>query len=374
MGFFNIDGMGNSFLGSGMSFLGNYFMQQKQFENQKQLQELQQQYNQQNMGLNYQYNEQAANNAYGRAANWFNTFNSPSAKVKQLQDAGLSVGLMYGGSGAGGAGAASSAPQGGQGGVPGSGIGQAAVGGSMAVNVNPADSAMARKLNAEADVIEKYGGEEKKANIALTNAQTQVQQSQEILNNALANDADAHRAWQDVQTRLAEIDEEIKIATKESIITLAFEKVREMQAGIQLLNENTKHSQQEREKLMPAQARWYNGQAQLLVQSIIEKQLGNKVAKATVEEAIQIIQEQARKAAAEADNEEDYIRRFDEGMTQARRDNWFELGGDVLDLTSNIFTAIYGGKVGKEIATATKTTSSGTNSDGSKWSWTRYVK
>lgn len=316
-------------------------------------------------------NEQAAQNAYNRAQDWFLRYISPSARVKQLKDAGLSIGLMYGGGGANGMGAASSAPQGGASGGVGGGVGQAAMA-LPNININPADLAQARKLNAEAEVIEQYGGKEKEANIALVQAQEQVQKSQEELNKELAGDAKAHAEWQGVQTKIAQIDEQIKAASKEDVIQLAHEKVREMQAGIELVQEQAKHSKQEREKLMPAQTRWYNAQVNLLMQTIIEKQIENGIKRKTAEDVIAAMHEQARKAAAEANNEEDFIRRFDANMAQARRDNWFELGGDFLRTTSDIFTAVYGGKIGKAIATTPKVTSSGTNTDGSKWSWTRY--
>lgn len=64
-------------------------------------------------GLNYKYNELSAGAADKRARAFYNDFNSPEAIRRQLEAAGLSVGLMYGGAGAGGQGHASNmAPQG----------------------------------------------------------------------------------------------------------------------------------------------------------------------------------------------------------------------------------------------------------------------
>lgn len=73
--------------------------------------------------LNYQYGEQAADNAYRRQMRMYERSykdQSYAAMRKQMEDAGLSVGLMYGGSGSGGgAGEMSGAPQGATGGATG---------------------------------------------------------------------------------------------------------------------------------------------------------------------------------------------------------------------------------------------------------------
>ena len=65
--------------------------------------------------LNYEYGEKAAENAYERQlAMYQKSYEDQSYKamVKQMEDAGLSVGLMYGGNGSGGgAGAMSGAPK-----------------------------------------------------------------------------------------------------------------------------------------------------------------------------------------------------------------------------------------------------------------------
>lgn len=77
--------------------------------------------NEQAAKLNYEYGEKAAQNAYQRQMEMYErSYNdqSYSAMRKQMEDAGLSVGLMYGGSGSGGAGGATTgAPQGETGGA-----------------------------------------------------------------------------------------------------------------------------------------------------------------------------------------------------------------------------------------------------------------
>lgn len=68
--------------------------------------------NEQAAELNYQYGEKAANNADARARAIYTDLNSPAARVKQLEDAGLSTSLMYGSGGSGGSAAATTASQG----------------------------------------------------------------------------------------------------------------------------------------------------------------------------------------------------------------------------------------------------------------------
>lgn len=86
----------------------------KQVEAQKQL-------NEQAAKLNYEYGEKAAENAYQRQMQMYERSyqdQSYSAMRQQMEDAGLSVGLMYGGGGSGGAGGATTgAPQGETGGA-----------------------------------------------------------------------------------------------------------------------------------------------------------------------------------------------------------------------------------------------------------------
>lgn len=87
---------------------------QRQVDAQKQL-------NEQAAKLNYEYGEKAAENAYKRQMEMYERSyqdQSYAAMRGQMEDAGLSVGLMYGGNGAGGAGGATTgAPQGGTGGA-----------------------------------------------------------------------------------------------------------------------------------------------------------------------------------------------------------------------------------------------------------------
>lgn len=81
----------------------------------------QKQLNEQAAKLNYEYGEKAAENAYQRQMEMYERSyqdQSYSAMRQQMEDAGLSVGLMYGGGSSGGAGGATTgAPQGETGGA-----------------------------------------------------------------------------------------------------------------------------------------------------------------------------------------------------------------------------------------------------------------
>nr|DAM30265.1 MAG TPA: hypothetical protein [Microviridae sp.] len=82
---------------------------------------MQKELNEQAARLNYEYGEKAAENAYQRQMQMYERSyqdQSYSAMRQQMENAGLSVGLMYGGGGSGGAGGATTgAPQGETGGA-----------------------------------------------------------------------------------------------------------------------------------------------------------------------------------------------------------------------------------------------------------------
>ena len=102
-------------IGAGLGLLGSIGAgrrQKKAIEAQKNAQK---ELNEQAASLNYEYGEKAAENAYERQLAMYNRSyedQSYEAMVKQMKEAGLSVGLMYGGNGSGGgAGAMSGAPK-----------------------------------------------------------------------------------------------------------------------------------------------------------------------------------------------------------------------------------------------------------------------
>ena len=108
-------------IGAGLGMLGSIGAgrrQKKAIEAQKNAQK---ELNEQAASLNYEYGEKAAENAYERQlAMYQRSYEDQSYKamVNQMKDAGLSVGLIYGGNGSGGgAGAMSGAPKGDTGGA-----------------------------------------------------------------------------------------------------------------------------------------------------------------------------------------------------------------------------------------------------------------
>lgn len=116
-----MSGLGSGIIGAGLGLIGNIGAgnrREKAIEAQK---EAQMALNEQAAKLNYLYGEKAAENAYKRQlAMYQRSYEDQSyeAMVGQMEDAGLSVGLMYGGNGSGGgAGAMSGAPKGDTGGA-----------------------------------------------------------------------------------------------------------------------------------------------------------------------------------------------------------------------------------------------------------------
>lgn len=125
--------------------------------------------------VNYGYGEMAADSADARTRALYSSLYSPEAKVKQLKNAGLSVGLMYGQGGAGGTTSTAGAMGQGAGGQQAKqplGILQSAELGLMA--------AQAKKLNAEADNLK--GDTEKKEKETLKLAEEITKIKQEVVN------------------------------------------------------------------------------------------------------------------------------------------------------------------------------------------------
>ena len=138
--------------------------------------------NEQAAELNYQYGEKAAENADARARAIYTDFNSPEARVKQLEAAGLSTSLMYGsGGGGGGSAAATTASQGsGAGGQQGKTPQSAIEGAQLGLML-----AQIRNLNADA---EKKKVEATKTAGADTQAQEQsIEESKQRVNKLVTD-------------------------------------------------------------------------------------------------------------------------------------------------------------------------------------------
>lgn len=116
-----MSGLGSGIAGAGLGLIGSIGAGRRQKKAIKAQKEAQMELNEQAAELNYEYGEKAAENAYKRQlAMYQKSYEDQSyeAMVGQMEDAGLSVGLMYGGNGSGGgAGAMSGAPKGDTGGA-----------------------------------------------------------------------------------------------------------------------------------------------------------------------------------------------------------------------------------------------------------------
>ena len=116
-----MSGLGSGIAGAGLGLIGSIGAGKRQRKAIKAQKEDQMELNEQAAELNYEYGEKAAENAYKRQlAMYQKSYEDQSyeAMVGQMEDAGLSVGLMYGGNGSGGgAGAMSGAPKGDTGGA-----------------------------------------------------------------------------------------------------------------------------------------------------------------------------------------------------------------------------------------------------------------
>lgn len=303
--------------------------------------------NEEAANLNFQLGEMAADAANERWRENYDNYLSPAAKIKQLKTAGMSPSLAYSmlANGAGG----STAPQGGGAGGQ---QGKSAMG--MAITSgNELTLAEARKANAEADILESEGKANKQADTGLKKAQSILTQSQKNLMEATAGMQKAHELLMNAQTNWQNIENSIKQSTQETVVQTIDQSLRNLQQEWVEMNSRINLNQANRqaiEKVSDEQARMYHAQVMVMFNEAYEKLRRNQQFDETYNDAVKIIEETARKAAAAADNEEDYIRRFNDEMKQRRRDNWFQLGGDVLNAASNIATSAYSGHVGKQIA------------------------
>lgn len=87
-------------IGGGLGLLGGLFGGGNSTKQQKELMDKAWEYEKEGMGMQYQYGQMAANEAQRRNLEMWNSTNFEQQR-KHMENAGLSVGLMYGGNGAG---------------------------------------------------------------------------------------------------------------------------------------------------------------------------------------------------------------------------------------------------------------------------------
>lgn len=204
--------------------------------------EAQKQLNEQAAKLNYEYGEKAAENAYKRQMQMYERSyqdQSYSAMRQQMEDAGLSVGLMYGGSGSGGAGGATTgAPQGETGGAEAgradspaaqqaAAIQQAQLGlGLVSMKKDLAmKDAQIEEINATAEAKRAEAGltAEKKITEIQTRKPLVEKLNAEIGNiKAGTTKMNAERELINTENSIKKLELDIKKATKESVIQTAY--------------------------------------------------------------------------------------------------------------------------------------------------------
>lgn len=201
--------------------------------------------NQHAAGLNFTFGEQAAHNADTRARAFYEDYNSPQAMVRQLEAAGLSPALMYGGGGSGGQGHAST--QGMQGAGAGNQQGKTVIPnagliteGALATSQIAKNMAEAKKSNADANATNTYKKdlfEAERLNWDIRNAK-----------DGATLGADVIKAWAIIENM--EADTEVKQMQAFETLTSAWDNI----AGI--------HLKKEQAEELKAQAKYYNAAAE----------------------------------------------------------------------------------------------------------------
>ena len=203
-------GIGNTLTSGGLGLIGAELDRQHQKEMQERAHGFNMEETEHAAGLNYMYNEMAANAADERARGQFNDLYSPEARVQQLKNAGLSVGLMYGTGGTVGQGQASGAQGGGASGQQGksnsamvNGLGLAQIMSTIRLNESMASKNDAQAKEALENANEKRGDnpmgqtiiENIKADTGVKEADKALKFSQMNLNNALTTAKELENAF-----------------------------------------------------------------------------------------------------------------------------------------------------------------------------------
>lgn len=238
----------------------------------------------------YKLNEQAANNADARHRALYNDLYSPQAKIKQLQDAGLSVGLMYGGQGAGGQTAPT--PQG-----AGANTGSSKYFDLLAARMNQAQidnlNADTRQKNADAEVTEETGKESAYSKIAEAYANAGLADASRALK-------ESETTMQDLQNYITEQTTDFTIKEASARAEKAFQESWEAFYKQQSAHVKADIDWQTKENVI----RESSERVRNLIADTLQKQTQAEVNRATVESLLEHISIDWRKAAAEWKNAE----------------------------------------------------------------------
>lgn len=219
----------NKTFGKILGGIGGFLGQKSEEQKARELMQQQQEYQKELMGLQYQYNDKAADKAHERQLDYWNKTNYEE-QLKHMKNAGLSVGLMYGQGGAGGS--TGAAPMGSVSGgsAPSAAAGVEGMGLGLQLRRQQAEvdlmEAQAKKANADADKTAGVDTREAESRISLNESEMKVNESirelnwerkQEVAANFFKIQAEEASIWKDVEMKV--IDKEVKEETKEAVIT-----------------------------------------------------------------------------------------------------------------------------------------------------------
>lgn len=238
-----------------------------------------QKYQKELMGIQHNYNEQSAENAYQRqrelnAENW-KLYNSYEAQRESMENAGLSPALMYGMGGAGGSGAGNTAPQG-----QGTGLPQAALGNVGAAAIQGAQlglmNAEIEKTKAEADRIKDITPAEIAdtwASVKQRDANAKYQLQQERLSGLLADNQEIKNEFEG-QHQLYQLNKEFIENLRN---TVAFQREGRLNNFEAETYEEKVAQYKEQTKRITAEVALINSQKELNEKNkeLIQKQLDN---------------------------------------------------------------------------------------------------
>ncbi|UPW41225.1 DNA pilot protein [Sigmofec virus UA08Rod_4822] len=204
--------------------------QKRQHKYNKELMGIQQGYQQDNMALTHQLNEESADNADARTRalkqDYWDMYESPEAQRRALEEAGLGVGMMYGG---GAQGMGMSNPQGAQAagaatgaaGVPSSGLPHVDMSGLNNLALLPERIAQIDKLKEEARALKIEN--DAKEPVAKEKESVSLETSKQQLDKLAAEtqNVEAKTTLEQINAGLANVDLAIKQATSDTSIKLA---------------------------------------------------------------------------------------------------------------------------------------------------------
>lgn len=259
--------------------------------------------NEQAAKLNYEYGEKTAENADARGRKLYEDLNSPGAKARQLQEAGLSLGLMYGNSGGSGGTSAGTGAQGtGSGNQQGK---QAAVfdlsNASIASEIE-LNKALAKKAEADAKKTAGVDTENTEADTAVKNISVE-----NIIKDMEVKDADikvkeAQAELLELQKGFDEIRNQVQISTAQAQINTYMQQLEKMKEETNKIIADTQNSSLDaeiKEKSKEAQIQYYNENLKNIVADTLLKQVQGRATEEQINKTLAEIDEIIKRTSGE---------------------------------------------------------------------------